>query len=54
MIYLYCKGVITLLEKNIEKQKRKNRSTWQSYYERVTKNKKAYNRKKKHKNIESE
>lgn len=37
-----------MLEKNKEKQKRKERSTWTPYYERVTKNKKTYNRKEKH------
>ena len=37
-----------MLEKNKEKQKRKERATWTPYYERVVKNKKAYNRKEKH------
>ena len=32
-----------MLEKNKEKQKRKERATWTPYYERVVKNKKAYN-----------
>ena len=40
--------VIQMLDKNKEKQKRKDRATWTPYYERVTKNKKAYNRKEKH------
>lgn len=30
-------------------KKNKERATWLPYYERVTKNKKAYNRKRKHK-----
>lgn len=38
-----------MLEKNKNKQDRKNRPTWLPYYERVTKNKKAYTRKEKHK-----
>lgn len=38
-----------MLEKNIQKQKRKARNTWSPYYSRVTKNKKAYTRKTKHK-----
>lgn len=38
-----------MLKKNIEKQERKERATLTPYYERVTKNKKAYNRKEKHK-----
>ena len=37
-----------MLEKNKEKQKRKERATWSPYYEREEKNKKAYNRKEKH------
>jgi len=37
-----------MLQKNIEKNQRKNRATWQPYYERVQKNKKAYSRKVKH------
>lgn len=41
-----------MLQKNIDKQKRKDRNTWTPYYERVTKNKKAYNRKQKHKGKE--
>lgn len=38
-----------MLEKNIEREKRKNRPTWRPYYERVTKNKKVYTRNEKHK-----
>ena len=37
-----------MLEKNKEKQKRKERATSAPYYERQVKNKKAYNRKEKH------
>lgn len=38
-----------MLEKNKKKLERKNRNTWCPYYERTTKNKKAYTRKEKHK-----
>lgn len=38
-----------MLQKNIEKAKRKERDTWSPYYPRVTKNKKVYTRKEKHK-----
>lgn len=38
-----------MLQKNIDKQKRKERETWSPYYSRITKNKKAYSRKEKHK-----
>lgn len=38
-----------MLEKNKKKEERKNRPTWKPYYQRVTKNKKAYNRNDKHK-----
>lgn len=38
-----------MLEKNIQKQKRKTRNAWSPYYSRVTKNKKVYTRKTKHK-----
>lgn len=41
-----------MLQKNIDKEKRKERATWSPYYSRVTKNKKAYNRKQKHKGRE--
>lgn len=34
-----------MLKKNIEKNERKNRDTWVGYHQRVTKNKKKYNRK---------
>ena len=37
-----------MLKKNIEKQERKNRNTWSSYYQRVTKDKTKYTRKEKH------
>ena len=39
-----------MLEKNKEKQKRKQRQTWAPYYSRVTKDKTKYSRKIKHKN----
>ena len=38
-----------MLEKNKAKQKRKERPTWQPFYERVTKDKTKYTRKTKHK-----
>lgn len=38
-----------MLEKNEAKEKRKSRPIWTPYYSRVTKNKKAYTRKIKHK-----
>lgn len=39
-----------MLEKNIEKQKRKNnRQMWTPYYQRIVKNKKQYQRHTKHK-----
>ena len=37
-----------MLQKNIDKEKRRQRQTWTPYFQRVTKNKKAYNRKQKH------
>lgn len=49
MLYLLYKGGKLMLQKNIDKLNRKSRNTWTPYYERVTKNKKAYNRKEKHK-----
>ena len=39
-----------MLEKNKEKQKRKERDTWVGYFPRVTKDKTKYTRKQKHKN----
>ena len=39
-----------MLKKNIEKQKRKERNTWNGYYSRITKDKTKYTRKGKHKN----
>lgn len=39
-----------MLQKNLEKQKRKGRQTWIGYYQRVTKDKTKYSRKIKHKN----
>lgn len=39
-----------MLDKNKEKQKRKERSTWQPFYTRVTRDKTKYTRKIKHKN----
>jgi hypothetical protein len=41
--------VIKMLNKNKEKQKRKERDTWVGYFPRVTKDKTKYSRKKKHK-----
>lgn len=38
-----------MLNKNIEKDRRRERLTWMPYYERTTANKKAYSRKEKHK-----
>jgi len=38
-----------MLQKNVEREKRKERPTWQPYYERVVKSKKQYSRKQKHK-----
>lgn len=38
-----------MLEKNKAKQKRKERDTWVGYFPRVTKDKKKYTRKEKHK-----
>lgn len=38
-----------MLEKNRQKEEKRNRPTWKPYYERVTKNKKAYTRNEKHK-----
>jgi hypothetical protein len=46
--------VIGVLEKNKEKEKRKSRDTWVGYYPRVTKDKKKYSRKEKHKNNNKE
>jgi hypothetical protein len=46
--------VIKMLEKNKEKQKRKERDTWVGYFPRVTKDKTKYSRKKKHKGKEEE
>lgn len=46
------KEVIEMLQKNIEKNKRKERETWVGYFPRVTKDKKKYSRKNKHKNSE--
>lgn len=40
-----------MLEKNIKKQERRQRETWSPYYQRVTKNKKAYTRKTKYKAV---
>lgn len=37
-----------MLQKNIERQNRKNRAIWLPYYQRITKNKKVYCRKDKH------
>ena len=37
-----------MLEKNQQKQKRKDRPTWVGYYQRVTKDKTKYSRKTKH------
>ena len=34
-----------MLEKNKEKEKRKNRPTWKPYYQRITKDKTKYDRK---------
>ena len=39
-----------MLQKNVEKQKRKNRPVWTPYYTRVVRNRKAYTRKEKHRN----
>lgn len=39
-----------MLDKNKEKEKRKERPTWQPFYTRITKDKKKYTRKTKHKN----
>ena len=39
-----------MLEKNKNKQKRKERLTWQPFYPRMTKDKTKYTRKVKHKN----
>ena len=41
-----------MLEKNKEKQKRKERATWSPYYSRITKDKTKYTRKVKYKNKE--
>ena len=41
-----------MLEKNKKKEERKNRDTWVGYFPRVTKDKKKYSRKEKHKNKE--
>ena len=38
-----------MLEKNIKREKRKERPIWTPYYQRVVKNKKIYSRKQKHK-----
>lgn len=38
-----------MLQKNIQKQKCKERNTWVGYYQRVTKDKTKYSRKTKHK-----
>lgn len=38
-----------MLQKNIDRKNRKSRMTWSPYYSRVTKNKKIYTRKIKHK-----
>ena len=40
-----------MLKKNKEKLERKERSTWISYYTRVTKDKTKYSRKQKHKKL---
>lgn len=37
-----------MLQKNLEKQKRKVRQTWVGYYQKVTKDKTKYSRKIKH------
>ena len=37
-----------MLQKNKEKQKRKDRPTWVGYYQRITKDKTKYTRKSKH------
>lgn len=42
-----------MLQKNIDKNERKNRDTWVGYFPRVTKDKKKYSRKNKHKNREN-
>lgn len=39
-----------MLDKNKEKEKRKERPTWQPFYTRITKDKKKYTRKTKYKN----
>lgn len=41
-----------MLEKNKKKQERKNRPLWTPYYERVTKDKTKYDRKKHKKTID--
>lgn len=38
-----------MLQKNIDKEKRKQRKTWQGFYTRVVKDKTRYSRKEKHK-----
>lgn len=43
-----------MLEKNKDKQKRKERENWVGYFPRVTKDKTKYSRKKKYKGKEEE
>lgn len=38
-----------MLQKNIDKEKRKQRKTWQGFYTRVVKDRTKYSRKEKHK-----
>lgn len=38
-----------MLQKNIDREKRKKRAVWSPYYSRVTKDKTKYSRKTKHK-----
>lgn len=40
-----------MLQKNIEKEKRKKRNTWEGYYTRIVKDKTKYTRKTKHKKL---
>ena len=42
--------MLSMLKKNLEKEKRKKRNTWVGYYPRVVQDKTKYNRKRKHKN----